>query len=942
MGISFNHPIYLILIPLVFYPVYLWYRNAWHFSLTRRRLITALRIIILASLILALAGMEIFYELKGQKVVFVVDISASCEKAKEKAESYIRKALRNKNADDEAAIVVYGGNARVEQGLSKELDLERIISLVDRDKTNLEEGLKLADALVPDPSKKRLVVISDGGQNEGDAWKLAQHLRDKQVRIDVVPIKSEPGPDVRIDTLEVPEKLYAGEKFPLRVKISSNIDTGASLRIYQNSSLLFDDLVHLSPGENSFLYYAEIEKSGFHTFSAIAEAAGDNVPENNEASAFSYVHGTPRVLIVEGTPGEGKPILVVLDSLGLEAETISPVRIPANISELNNYQVVFLCNTDAEEINAKAMEAINLGVRDLGMGLVMTGGEQSFGPGGYYGTPVEKALPVNMDLRGKGEIPSLGLVLVIDKSGSMSSGDGGYSKIDLAREAAIQATEILTPRDKVGVVAFDSASKWVVEMQNVEDLQAIQDAIGTIRAGGGTNIFPALFLAFSGLKDADTKYKHIILLTDGRSATSGDYYYLARRMEKASITMSTVAVGTDADKYLMEHLARWGRGRYYYSEDVRSIPRIFTKETIKALREYIIEEEFYPVVTSASPLLEGLNRFPPLDGYVATSPKDTAEVVLCSHRGEPLLAGWQYGLGRSVAFTSDIRGRWNASWISWPDYNHFWGNIISWVLPRSSENNTLIMDTWVDGYTGMLEVDSEELQYCLPTSAIVIGPDHERQEVKLEPVAPGKYRGYFDVKKAGVYLANVTQTGDDGKPRNISGGLTLAYSPEYRTSGTDEDFLQQLAKIGGGAVLDSPGEVFADNLYPVKGTEETWQFLLALAALLLPVEIGVRRLNFSRVDIGSGLNKIKEKLGGQVDLGDHLGTLSRLQEKKRAVQDKISRPEEPGENKRERPLPPNGLVNTEANQDKRRIEDEEKANDDSFVRLLNAKKRVPK
>jgi hypothetical protein len=210
-------------------------------------------------------------------------------------------------------------------------------------------------------------------------------------------------------------------------------------------------------------------------------------------------------------------------------------------------------------------------------------------------------------------------------------------------------------------------------MRKVDDLAAIQDDIATLRADGGTSIYPALALAYEALKDVDTKYKHIILLTDGQSATSGDYYYLTRRMEKAGITLSTVAVGDGADTGLLEILAAWGQGRYYFTNQADNIPRIFTKETITALRSYLVEAPFTPVKAAGSELLQGINAVPQLHGYVASSIKDSAQMVLASHRGDPVLAGWQYGLGRSVAFTSDAGNRWAANWVGWEAYNRFWG-----------------------------------------------------------------------------------------------------------------------------------------------------------------------------------------------------------------------------------------------------------------------------
>lgn len=849
MGISFSHPLVLLLLPVIIYPVYLWYRDSSYLPRARRNLITALRVMLSLSLLLALAGLEIRFPLKNQTVVFVVDLSASSEKGREMAEDFIREALKHKNPDDKAGIVVFGREARLDRPALVVPEFGRIESLVDRNYSDIAGGLGLADAIMPQDSLKRVVLMSDGRQNSGDGIQEASRMADRGIRVDVLPLRLAGGPEVRIENLGVPQKLLAKERFQIKVEVHSNVSTSMLLRVYQDRALLAEERARITPGDNLFVYSAAIAEGGFHTFRAVAEVGQDTVPENNEAHAFTYVQGSPGVLLVEGRPGEGAAIRAALDSLGVKTEVVSPDQVPVTLTGLNRFGAVIVCNVPAEQLKRQSMEAIHAAVRDLGIGLIMVGGDQSFGPGGYFKTPVEKALPVHMDLRGKEETPSLGLVLVIDKSGSMSEGAGGYPKVDLAKEAAIQATQVLGPLDRIGVVAFDDTAQWVVKMRRVGNLEAIQDAIGTIRADGGTNIFPALTLAYDALKEIKTKYKHIILLTDGQSATTGDYYFLARRMEKAGITMSTVAVGNGADTALLQMLAEWGRGRYYFTNDSASIPRIFTKETMMALRSYLVEEPFIPRVAARTPLLEGIRGLPGLGGYVATSPKGAAQLVLTSHRGDPVLAQWQYGLGRSVAFTSDVKGRWAGDWIRWPSYNRLWGNIISWALPRNLDN-ALLLEATLQGGKGIIRVDSPDLiTASLKTTATVVTPELKRQVVNLEPVAPGRYEGCFTAREPGTYIMNVTQWRNGEPVSAVNGGVALSYSPEYRYAGPDATFLKRLAKAGGGSLLTNPAQAFADNLPAARGRIELWPWLLVTATLLLPLDIGARRLTFTLAGI---------------------------------------------------------------------------------------------
>ncbi|MGI6412774.1 MAG: VWA domain-containing protein [Syntrophomonadaceae bacterium] len=878
MSINFSDPYALILIPIVWFPVCLWYK-ASHYHALRKKIVLLARLIILLLLVLALAGAELRFTVDQQSVVFVVDVSASCEKAREKAEDFIKEALKHKEVEEQAAIVVFGENARVEQPMLDNLQFNRIETVIGRQQTNIENSIILGSGLLPDGLRKRIVLLSDGNENCGDAWQETGGLARKNIRLDVVPLEVKDGPDIRIDSLQVPQKLYAKERFSIQTRVYSNIDTTAVLRFYRDDQVIIEDTVNVTSGENLFVYSSAISESGFYTFKVVGEMGShDTVPENNQAGAFTVVQGTPKVLVVEGQQGEGRSIINAIQSSGIETELTTPANLPLTPQKLSAYGLVILCNVPAESIPKQAMEAIHSSVRDLGMGLVMVGGENSYGPGGYYQTPVEKALPVYMDLRGKAEIPSLGLVLVIDKSGSMGEQAGGYSKIALAREAAIQATSILSPYDQVGVIAFDSSAAWVVETQKVEDLESIQGSIASIQAGGGTNIFPALQVAYSSLKDVETKYKHIILLTDGQSATSGDYYYLAKRMQQSGITMSTVAVGDGADILLMQQLAEWGGGRYYFTNDAQNVPWIFTKETMKALRHYLVEEEFYPGISSSSPLIDGIHEAPPLEGYVATTPKGTAQVVLSSHLNDPVLAGWQYGLGRSVAFTTDSGGKWSGNWIRWPGYNQIWSNIVSWVLPRVDENHPLSLRSYMDNSLGIIEVESVDTGRVVPTFASIVGPDLENMQVSLDPAGPGKYQARFKVSEPGAYLINIRQEVEEGF-RMINGGLIVPYSSEYKSPGTNYPFLEQLAHSTGGTIIDDPAQVFADNLAPVKGAVKLWPWFLTAALLLFLADIAARRINF-RLD---SLSRVWQKKTREPEYQD--STTSRLNRRKSELKD---------------------------------------------------------
>jgi len=494
------------------------------------------------------------------------------------------------------------------------------------------------------------------------------------------------------------------------------------------------------------------------------------------------------------------------------------------------------------------MENIRDYVREQGGGLVMLGGEESFGLGGYYRTPIEEALPVTMEVKQKIEIPSLAVVLSIDRSGSMAmTTDEKVTKLDIAKEAAHLVVDLLDERNEVGVMSWDTEFIWDAPLKPARDKQGIHQAISTIKAGGGTDGYPALKEAYQILFDRPALLKHVIFLSDGQM-TRGDFSGLLRRMAKDKITVSTVAIGKDADVPLMVDVAKWGRGRFYYTEDDSTIPRIFTLETQLASKASLVEQPFKATV--ASPAHEAIQEInwkeaPPLGGYVATSLKSSADLVLMTHQEDPLLATWRYGLGRSVAFTSDAKAKWGVLWVRWGGFNKFWSQVTRWTLRTGTRSDTVATVSRADN-VGEVLVDAidpkGEFINFLDSQVGVVSPDKTRTVVDLEQIGPGRYRGRFPAAQEGVYLVGMAQRRADQMVGSQLAGLVVPYGQEFRDLGVDETFLRELSELTGGGMLSDPKDAFLQNRHKSRLSVDIWPWLVGMVAVLLIPEVALRRI----------------------------------------------------------------------------------------------------
>jgi Mg-chelatase subunit ChlD len=882
----FTTPFALLLLLLIPLLLYLGWPVAGN---NRRREIFSLiiRSMLVICLILALAGLELtFPSGKGGAlaVVFLVDHSDSMpEAARQVEEDYVRQALQAMRPDDQAAVILFGGEALVEQPMSPSKELEPFTSVPSGSQTNLAKAIQLAMALYPPDKARRMVILSDGAATFGDAEAAARLAASTGVEIIVVPLLPTSEAEVMVSAIHTPSQLRQGDRFNLEMTLEANQPVETGVRIYASGALIFEGSYALKPGSQTFSLPLTAGEPGFTIYEVQLIPEADKAYQNNQLASYTQVSGPPKVLLVAppadellGRQGElrgdeASALLSALEAAGTMVEPILPYDLPAELANLAEYASVVLVDVPARQLTSRQMTTLQSYVRDLGGGLVVVGGPTSYGVGGYFRTPLEETLPVEIQIKDEQRRPSLAIVFVIDHSGSMAETSGGVVKLELAKEAAMRSVELLMPSDRVGVIAFDDAATWVVPMTDLENPEEVIRSIGTLRPGGGTDILAGLQAMADLLPGEQTTSKHVILLTDGGANPAGIPELVTRLFQENNITLTTVGVGRDAAPFL-PNLAELGGGRYHFAADPGAIPSIFTEETMLATRSYIIEEEFSPQLLRSSPILEGINALPSLFGYVGTSPKDTAQTILGTHKGDPLLASWQYGLGKVVAFTSDATGRWAKDWVKWEDFSNFWSNAVQLTVGDMSASAlntqvqleegqaTLTVDT-----AGTLLAGDSALLNGYAMMANIVDPGGQVQVIQLKQVAPGKYEGIFTTQEEGVYLLRLTgePPADGGSPVGEMSGWVYTYSAEYRELEPDPDALYRISLAGNGRIAPSdPSGAFEHSLRAPGASRPLWAWLVLWVAFLLPVDIGIRRLVITKSDLRQGLQRLVQKLRG--------------------------------------------------------------------------------
>jgi len=827
MSLELTHPLYLLGLLLIALLIGAHRRSLVDFSRRQRLISLTLRTIILSLIVLALTGLTLILPTQQTMVVLLSDQSRSIDAAAgEHRDRFIELSRQTIPADRFGGVVHFG----------------------TADSTDIAAALNPALAMIPPNYVPHLVIISDGNETHGNV--LTAAIQSGAVA-STVPLPSSSDPEVQVADLIMPHNVRQGEPFYLDVVIQSNIETEATIAIYKNPFLLFEETRRLQIGENVFRFRQTMDNQRQQEFTVTVNARQDTIRDNNQLSGMVFADGRPRVLIIDSEPRTVRDLTSALREQEITAEVRPPEGMPRTLEDLNNFEAVILSDVSATAISISQMNLLRTYVSELGGGLIMLGSEQSFGLGGYFRTPIEEILPVYCDLQKDQERPSLAMCLVIDRSGSMTG-----QRMELAKDAAKAAVELLTPQDFAAVIAFDNDAYVIAPMQSTASTSAIISAISTIEAAGGTNIYPALVEAHEQLRRVPARLKHVILLTDGYSAP-GDFEGIARQLARDQITVSTVGV-VEADNELLKMIADIGRGRHYECDDPQSVPQIFAQETITASQSAIQEMPFMPVQIMATTVLRGINlrTAPPLLGHVVTRPKPTAQFIMATETADPLLMWWRFGLGQTVAFTSDAKSRWGAEWTAWEDFGKFWAQIVRHAMRQSpSQGSALEIVSHPDGIRVTLDSLDESDRYINEATGTVtvIRSDQPNEQWVLSQTAPGRYESEIPLQTrtggvsppvSSVYHLQTELRLGGRVLENQSRSIMPRYSDELRIRPTNEVLLRQLAELTGGAYDIATNEIAQwQSERSARKALPLWSWFLTIAAGLFVFDVLLRRVD---------------------------------------------------------------------------------------------------
>lgn len=913
--LGFDHPGYLWL--LLALPILWWigYESLGALGKIRRAFALILRTVVWTVIVFAVAGVQMVWVSDRVTVMYLLDQSESIPQPQraEMLEYVIDnvKKHRERAREDRAGIIVFGRDASIEiPPFDDDIpNLRRVESMRGRaDATNLESALNLAQASMPEDTARRIVIVTDGNENLGQAKKLAARIAGSGIGIDVVPVMLSSENEVLVEKIDIPNNIRKGQPFEARVVVNNYADLGTEkpstgkLRVTQKVNgevqLLLEEDVSLKPGKNVFPLQHEIDQPAAYIYNAefVPDSAdGDGLTQNNKATAYTYVRGQGRVLLIQDPKqaGDFDLLVDVLRKNNIEVDVMPSDSLFGSIAELQPYDAVILAGVprvsgdSSDQITSFSDAQINILVsntRQLGAGLLIIGGPEAFGAGGWAGTELEKAMPVDFKIKNS-KIQAVGALALIMHASEMA--EGNYWQKIIAKAAIEQ----LGPSDYGGVLHWtQGGDAWLWGgrrgmLEAGKNRKAMLAAIGRMTPGDMPQFDPAMRMAVAGLARTPASVKHCLIVSDGDPSPPSNATINA--FISNNITISTVAVashGRVGSQRLQDIATRTG-GKYYEASNGKALPRIFQREARRVSRPLVYEPDggTTPEVIFPHAMLDGIDRvLPSTRGFVLTQVKDSplAQVLIQSPKPDSpenatILAVWTYGLGRTAVVTTDAGARWASNWTEWAGYEAFYSQLVRWLMRPTGDTGkytlaTQIRDGEVQVVVNALSKEDSFLNF-LNMSASVLDPDLKPVPLRMRQTAPGRYIGSFPANKTGSYFVNVIP---DAKTAPLSTGVTIPYSEEYRIRETNQALISELASVkpAGGEVGEvtaplgvSPNEspesrnAFRGGLALARSIRDAWPWFVLAGCCIFLGDIFVRRVAINFDWIGVALKKIRGK-----------------------------------------------------------------------------------